>query len=115
MEIKIISQEVSLDEVKTIAKSNYGDMVKAVVDVKRKIMALGGELHADAEAELLKNGSDQEDLWGINIYPDNARDQIIVFSSLINIRPKAGNKSIIIEIPAVKEAIVEIINHLIRE
>ena len=31
-------------------------------------MAVGGELHADEEAMMLDAGSEQADLWGINLY-----------------------------------------------
>ena len=113
MEIKIIREAISLGQVKPMAAANYGDMIKAVVDVGRKIMALGGELHADAEEVLLNDGSSPDNLWGINIYPDNPGDEMIVYSSLINISPKRGNRSIMIEIPEVKEKIREIVKNLI--
>ena len=48
----------------------FGDMVKAVVDVRREMMAVDAELHSDEEAFLLEHGSAQEDLWGINLYPE---------------------------------------------
>lgn len=113
MAIKIIDEKIPLSAVKKAAEENYGDMVKAVVDVKKGIFALGGDLHADAEAVLLQAGSDPRDLWGINIYPQNSRQDLIVFSSLINISPKRENRSMIIEIPAVKEEVRKIINDLI--
>lgn len=113
MEIKIIKEKISLAELQKAALENYGDMVKAVVDIKKGIFALGGDLHADAEAVLLQAGSDQQDLWGINIYPENSRNEMIVFSSLINISPKRNNRSMIIEIPEIKEKITAIVNNFI--
>jgi hypothetical protein len=71
----------------------FGSMIKAVVDVKRKIMAVGTELLADKEAFLLKNGSEQKNLWGINLYSENAGDDFIEFDSMINLRPAQGNRS----------------------
>jgi hypothetical protein len=72
----------------------YLYMIKIVVDVRRRTLAGGGEMHADCEALLLELGSEQDDLWGANWYPD---EQHIEFESLINIRPRLGNRSIIIQ------------------
>lgn len=70
-----------------MAEGLFGNMVKAVVDVDRKVMALDGELRADEEALLLESGSRQESLWGINIYPELEGPDRIEFDSMINIRP----------------------------
>lgn len=72
----------------------YSFMIKIVVDVRRRTLAGGGEMHADCEALLLELGSEQDDLWGANWFPD---EQHIEFESLINIRPRLGNRSIIIQ------------------
>jgi len=45
MEIRVIRDAISRDELLEIAKQQFGDMVKAVVDVERSIMAISGELH----------------------------------------------------------------------
>ena len=99
--------------VKKLAKNDLGEMIKAVVDVKKGIIAIGGEWHSDAEEILLKDGSLQSDLWGINLYPFRSQEQIIEFSSLINIRPKIGNRTMIVEIPEVRAKIIEIIGEMI--
>ena len=75
----------------------FEDMVKYVVDVERGVVAVGGELHSDAEAILLERGSRQEALWGANYYPGLGPDDCIEFTSLINIRPSHGNRSMVIE------------------
>jgi hypothetical protein len=67
-------------------------MVKAVVDVERRVLAYGAELHSDDEAALLDDGSKQDDLWGINLYPSQAGDWI-EFDSMINVRPAHGNRT----------------------
>ena len=51
-------------------------------------------MHSDCENILLENGSEQDDLWGANWYPFT---QKIEFESLTNIRPRLGNRSIIIQ------------------
>ncbi len=72
----------------------YEGMIKIVVDVRRRVLSGGGEMHADCEAALLDDGSEQDDLWGANWYPNEQR---IEFESLINIRPRLGNRSILIQ------------------
>lgn len=76
-----------------MADEQFGDWIKAVVDVGRGVMAVGGDLHADDEALLLADGSRQQDLWGINLYPDEPGRDWIEFDSMINIRPRDGNRS----------------------
>ena len=72
----------------------YESMIKIVVDIRRHILSGGGEMHSDCESALLEDGSEQDDLWGANWYP---AEQEIVFESLINIRPRLGNRSILIQ------------------
>lgn len=114
MTISLVKDSIAVTEVKKLAQESFGDMVKAVVDIEQGIMAVGGELHADAEAELLQAGSRQENLWGINIYPDRSGDEQIEFSSFINIRPTQGNRSMIVEDETTQQAIRQIIAKLIK-
>lgn len=112
-EIRILKNPINLDELRGIAKEVFGDMVKAVVDLEKGIMAIGGELHADEEAVLLDEGSKQSDLWGFNIYVDQPRESWMEFDSMINIRPSQGNRSRNVESPEVQEKIKQIVNSLI--
>ncbi|MBI1934463.1 hypothetical protein HYS30_02235 [Candidatus Peregrinibacteria bacterium] len=109
----IVRDAISRAQLKVLAEERFGDMVKAVVDCKRRIMALGGELHADEEQLLLEDGSDQKDLWGINLYPENTGDGWIEFDSMINIRPQQNNRSRGVEDPATCSVIIEIVSHLV--
>lgn len=113
--IQIVREPLTLDEVRRRAREQFGEMVKAVVDVEQGIMAIGGELHADEEAVLLDQGSRQSDLWGINLYPDAAGAERIEFDSMINVRPAQGNRSRSVEDAAQQERIRDIVNRLIRE
>lgn len=72
----------------------YPSMIKIVVDIRRRMLAGGGEMHADCETILLAEGSEQDDLWGANWFPSEQR---IEYESLINIRPRLGNRSIVIQ------------------
>lgn len=83
-------------------------MVKLVVDIRRQVVAVGGELQADAEELLLQSGSRQEDLWGANYYPGRGPDACIEFTALINIRPAAGNPTMEIADPAVRQAVRDV-------
>lgn len=91
--MKIITKSITADELKKMAAIIFGDMVKAVVDIDKNIIALDAELHSDLEALLLEKGSKQKNLWGINIYPEIKGDEWIEFDSMINMRPSQGNKS----------------------
>jgi hypothetical protein len=90
-------------------------MVKAVVDVSRRVVAIGGELHADEESALLENGSDQADLWGINLYPALPGDEMVEFDSMINVRPRQGNRSRSVEDPGMRNAILALVRVLVTE
>jgi len=114
MDIKIIKNKISLPALKEIARVNYGNMVKGVVDLQLKFLALGGELHADAEALLIQEGSQQKNLWGFNIYPDKPDDERIEYTSLINIRPSQGNLSLEIKNDDLKAQMRQIIASLIE-
>lgn len=92
----IIDTILSLAELKHLAEAGFGNMVKAVVDVEREIMAVDGELHSDEEALLLEGGSRQEFLWGINI------------------RPSRGNRSRGVDDPAVREKILQVVGKRVR-
>lgn len=113
MEIRVVKDSISKAELKAIAEGQFGDFVKAVVDVKRGIMVIGGELHADEEAILLGQESQQGDLWGINIYPQKSGEDRIEFNSMINIRPSQENKSRGVENPAVRDEIRAAVDKLI--
>lgn len=114
MNITIIKDPILSTDLREIAKKQFGDFVKAVVDIEKEIMAIGGSLHADEEAMLLEQGSVQENLWGINIYPEKSQEEWVEFDSMINIRPSQGNRSRNVEDENTRERIVKIVNTLIQ-
>lgn len=115
MQIKIIQKPITKKTLIEIAREGFVDLVKAVVDIEKGIMALGGELHADEEALLLEQGSLQENLWGINLYPEKSAEEFIEFDSVINIRPAHSNRSRGVENPQIRGQIKGIIKKLIIE
>ena len=106
--MKIISQPIKRSEVEAMLPGYFGDMIKAVVDVQKAIIGLDAELQ-----ELLQQGSEQANLWGINLYPEMGGEDFIEFDSLINIRPYQGNRSRDVQDPIVRKRIVEVVNSLI--
>lgn len=96
-----------------MAETQFGDFIKAVVDVQQGIMALGAELHADEESALLESGARQTDLWGINLFPDRHGDALVEFDSMINVRPSQGNRSRGVEDPTIRRRILDVVARLI--
>ena len=112
-EILISDSRVDPITLRLLVEQWFGDMVKIVVDVRRRRVAIGGELHADAEAVLLADGSRQADVWGANYYPGFGAARCIEFTALINIRPAQGNRSMEIQDPYAREAVRAIVHELI--
>jgi len=108
---KITAQELS-----AMSASMYGDMVKAVVDLKKKLLIVDAEMHVDEEQFLLESGSKQEDLWGINLYPNKfGTDQFVEFDSMINIRPRQNNKSRSVEDEATRKEIINLVQGIVAD
>lgn len=112
--MKIVRDIIAIEELRAMAEAGFGTLVKAVVDVQAGIMAVDAELHADQETLLLESGSRQQDLWGINLYPDIAGDDWLEYDSMINLRPASGNRSRGVDDPTVRERIREIVTQLVR-
>ena len=114
-DIVLLDQRIEPAELARLVRLFFEDMVKYVVDIERRVAAVGGELHADAEQLLLDSGSRQADLWGANYYPGRGQDACIEYTSLINIRPSQGNRSMQIEDPAIRERVREVTFALVGE
>lgn len=113
-EIVSINEMIPVADLKKLAANQFEDMIKAVVDVQKEIIAVGGSLHADEEKILLQSGSSQFNLWGINIYFEVDAGDRIEFDSMINIRPVQGNKSRDVENIETREKIISIVTRLIQ-
>jgi hypothetical protein len=112
--ITVVTEPIGLSVIREMAQERFGDMVKGVVDIEQRIMALGAELHADEEEVMLEHGSRQADLWGINLYPDEfGGDGWIEFDSMINIRPSQNNRTRSVDDPAIQAKIREIVSELV--
>jgi len=116
MPIDIVDRQIEKAELsKWVIKGRFGSLVKAVVDIKRAVMIVGGGLHSDEEEVLLEQGSQQQDLWGINLYPEMSGEELIEFDSMINLRPSQGNDTRSVDDPVIRQKITEIVKALIKE
>jgi hypothetical protein len=113
--IVVVDRRIDRSELAHLVDLFFGKMVKYVVDLERRVAAVGGELHADAEQLLLESGSRQADLWGANYYPGEGRDACIQYTALINIRPAQGNRGMLIQDSEIRERLREITFALIGE
>jgi len=114
MSIKIVKTPIRKSELLEIASEEFGDVIKAVVDVKQEIMAVGGELHADEEVLLTEQeNSQRENTWGVNLYPKKSGEEFIEFDSMINLKPHYNNRSRGVENSETKEKIKNIIKKLV--
>ncbi|HVP37227.1 MAG TPA: DUF5674 family protein [Terriglobales bacterium] len=87
--IHLIQDKATPQQIKEMLEA-LETYIKVAVDINRGILAGGGVMHADCEAELLRNGSNQEDIWGADWVP---KTQTVDCNALINIRPRQGNLS----------------------
>ncbi len=112
--LQVVQDQISIEELKKMSEKMFESLVKAVVDIEQGIMVVDAGMHADEEYFMLENGSLQEHLWGINLHPDKwGNEGFIVFDSIINLRPRQGNRSRSVEDPKIQERIVKIVNRLV--
>lgn len=114
MAIEIVKTPITREHLKEIAKNQFFDFVKAVVDTGQEMMAIGGELHADEEVLLSEEAqSKRENTWGINLYPEKHGDDFVEFDSMVNIKPQYGNRSRGVADPKIREKIIHIVEKLV--
>ena len=111
--IQIVREPVDAVQLEQLAAGWFGSMVKGVVDLEREIIALGGDWHMDANIVLMADGSDQRNVWGFNLYPDERGGPAIEHISLINIRPAQGNRGMELQDEQLRERARAIIGRLV--
>jgi len=109
--IHLLKQPATPDQIQEMLQQ-YESMIKIVVDIRRRFLSGGGEMHADCESVLLDNGSEQDDLWGANWYPNEQR---IEFESLINIRPRLGNRNILIQNENIRKQVESVTREILGD
>jgi hypothetical protein len=103
--IYIIREKATQTQIKEMLEM-LQSYIKLAVDIDREILAGGGAMHADCEAVLLDDGSQQEFIWGADWDPTA---QLATFESLINIRPRQNNPSMELLDPAIREKVAGIV------
>jgi len=111
--LRILREPVELSSLLAEIDAGFNDMLKIVVDIHRKVLAVDAEMHSDLETILLDDGSKQSFLWGANIYPDKKGQDFIEYTSFINIRPSDKNKSMELLDVNLREKVLNIVNELI--
>jgi hypothetical protein len=112
--MEILHNKITRKELTEKYSTYFESMTKAVVDIKKGIMAIDADLHSDLETMLIENESRQEDLWGINLYPAKTGDDFIEYTSLINIRPQQNNASMEVMDVEIRKKIEIIVETLIE-
>ncbi len=105
----LIEKRLGEEETKQLLSNALNSIVKVVVDARKGILSMAGELHIDCADQLLKSGSLPADLWGANIYWTEKK---IDFVSLINIKPNE-NRSMEIQNPEIRERVGNIIKNFL--
>lgn len=116
MNIKVVKESVSTEELKEIAREFYYPMIKGAIDVKEEVIAFGGEYHVDASSVLLQEGSKPENIWGFNINLDKEKNSSdwLEYVALINIKPSQNNRSMEIQNEEIRRKIREVLEKLIN-
>jgi hypothetical protein len=108
MKIYILTKKPTSLQLKDMLEA-LADYIKLAVDTKKKVVAGGGVMHADCEEVLLKKGSRQVDVWGADWYPKEKR---VEFGSLINIRPRQGNRTMELKDTALRKEVESVIREI---
>ncbi len=111
--MQLVDKKITLTELKQLSERVFGNLVKAVIDIKKGSMVVDAAMHADEEKFLLDRGSKQDDLWGINLYPEQKGDNFIEFDSVINLRPRQNNFSRGVDDKNLRKKIIDIVNKLV--
>lgn len=107
--IHLITERATEQQIKDMLEL-YETYFKVAVDIKKNILAGGGEFHADCESVLLDHGSRREDIWGADWVPDR---QEVRYSAMINIRPKQ-NRSMEIQDSSIRQTVEQVVRHLVQ-
>ena len=112
---KIVKNKIIAEELRSLAHEQYGDIIKAVVDIQQEIMGVGGELHVDIQSLLIeKENSQAQDTWGINLYLEKTGEDFIEFDSMINLKPAFENKTRGVENIEIQNKIREVVSKLVE-
>lgn len=107
---RILIHPLNKSQTDQLAKEFVGDKIKIAIDVEDRTVAAGGTLHTDVRSLLLKHGSKQKNIWGVDFYPERESGNRLDYTALINERPREGNPSQVVSDPDVRKKIQDILN-----
>lgn len=108
--MKIVKEKIQIEELREMSKKMFGGLVKAMVDIEKGFMAVDAPMHSDLLEYLIeKEGSNIENLWGINIYPEKVEEDFIEFDSMMNLKPALGNMTRGVEDEKIREKIIKVV------
>ncbi|OGK10333.1 hypothetical protein A2767_07225 [Candidatus Roizmanbacteria bacterium RIFCSPHIGHO2_01_FULL_35_10] len=85
----ILNSKATTKDIKT-ASEDYESFIKITIDIVKEKVIIGGEYHYDAEQELLRMGSKQEDILGGGF---NLDTKVFATNALINMKPKYNSSA----------------------
>ncbi|MCX6723951.1 MAG: DUF5674 family protein [Candidatus Staskawiczbacteria bacterium] len=113
--MKIVKDKIEIADLKDMTKRMYENLVKAVVDIEKEIMAVDAEMHVDLEQLLIeKENCEPKNLWGINIHPDFSGEKFVEFDSMINLKPGLGNRTRGIDDVKIRNKIIKTVAKLVK-
>jgi len=114
--MKIVKDTIEISELRELSKKMHGNLIKAIVDIEKGIMAVDAPMHADLFEYLMRQEhSEPQYLWGINFHPDAKEEDFIEFDSMMNIRPGLGNKSRGVESEELRNKIIAVVKKLVKK
>jgi len=88
------------------AREEYAGYIKITADLKKGLVALGGEYHADAEEILVKKyGCRSVDIWGGGYSVNLAKFEV---NAILNIKPGINDSPDILD-PRIREAFLRLV------
>ena len=92
------------------AREDYRTYIKVTADIKKKIVAIGGEYHADADEILVgEYECENRDIWGGGYNIENNQFET---NALINIR-QPNNPSMEIIDPEARKKFIELVQEVL--
>lgn len=113
--MKIVKDKIEIKELQEMSERMFGNLVKAMVDIEKGIMAVDAPMHADLLEFLIEQENcEPKNLWGINIYPEKTGEDFIEFDSIMNLKPALGNRTRGVENEETRKKIIEIVEKLTK-
>jgi hypothetical protein len=101
----------TLEEIDQL-KKQFEVYIKTVIDIEKKACSAGMDRHFEGEQILLKEGSEQKNLWGGGI---DLETREIDYNSFINIRPRDNNTKNEVQSEAIKKVYKELTEYFFKE